>query len=415
MATPILELLDAAAAERVVVFGTPPPEGRDLDLLVHEGARAALAGVLDAEGFTRSGETWARFADCGVEAVDLVPVAGWGLPASAVAALYRDSVPLPGLERIARPAPAHAILIETRRFARGRGGLGEKARRRIDRALAEDSRAFEGARRGAGAWGVLAALVSLERVYAGDEPVRVRRGVGGAIRALARIRRGTVVAFSGLDGAGKSTQAQSLAETLDALGVACDVVWSPLGQSAVLDLVGRPAKRAVSLLRFGRFRAVAERSRTGSLMTVRQEGPSEGAGIVRQLWATFVALVNAFEQRTAVSRALLAGSVVVLDRQALDAVVRMRFLYGDAAALPLQRALIRLVAPKPRFAYYLAIRPETSLARKSDHWDESALRSHAGLYEQEAAGFDVRRVDGERPTDQICAEVALEVWLGVST
>lgn len=173
---------------------------------------------------------------------------------------------------------------------------------------------------------------------------------------MPRPRRGLTISFSGLDGAGKSSQSEALAATLEQLGHEAVVVWSPIG-SPLLDLVGKPAKALLRRLRFGRFRDLAERSASGSVMSTG----SGGGGTVA--WATFVAVASALEQRRAAARHLVRGHVVIYDRHALDAVVRLRVLYGEAGASRATRLLIHLVSPPTRLAYFLDIRAETSLAR----------------------------------------------------
>ena len=46
-----VELIDRATPEPVLVIGSLPPGGRDLDLLVHPAAERALAEALRANGF----------------------------------------------------------------------------------------------------------------------------------------------------------------------------------------------------------------------------------------------------------------------------------------------------------------------------------------------------------------------------
>jgi thymidylate kinase len=383
------QLVDSLAEGRVLVFGSPPPGGRDLDLLVRPADAETIAAGLAAEGFDRSGAAFARFRDCTVEAVDVVPAAEWAIEPAELEALYAEALPLDGFERLVRPAPHHALLVAARRFALGRGVLSGKLRARVDAALAEDPAAFETARARAAAWRAERALALLEAAHRGNAPRRVRR-------RLPRLPRTTVVAFSGLDGAGKSSQAEALVETLGRLGIDAEAVWSPLGGHPLQALVGRGARLVLR-------RAAPAPGAAGSMSDPGRR-PSAG----RTAWAAFGAVLNAVSQRAAVLRR--PGRVVVLDRQALDTIVRMRFLYGTGAA----RRLVIALAPRPRFAYFLDIRAETSLARKDDIWELADLQRHADLYGEELPRLGVRRLDGEAPREQLCAAVAREVWAALS-
>jgi thymidylate kinase len=234
-------------------------------------------------------------------------------------------------------------------------------------------------------------------------------------RALAatmpRPHRGAIVSFSGLDGAGKSSQSAALAETLDRLGHPAIVLWSPLGGGPVLNAFGKPAKRLLKRLRFGPFRELADRAATGSVMSARPgTGGTPSGGSARAAWATLVAASDAAAQRVRASRHTARGRVVVFDRHALDSVVRLRFLYGQSDAMHVRRSLVRLLAPRSDLAFLLDIRAETSRARKDDIWSLDDLQRHAELYAEEVQRLPVVRLDGERDREELCAEIARAVW-----
>jgi hypothetical protein len=56
--------VDSLIGERAVVFGSLPPAGRDLDLLLRPAAEAAPAGELPEKGFVSKRGIWARFGAC---------------------------------------------------------------------------------------------------------------------------------------------------------------------------------------------------------------------------------------------------------------------------------------------------------------------------------------------------------------
>jgi thymidylate kinase len=393
-------LIDRHAGGRVLVFGSLPPEGRDLDLLVRSAEERSLAHALPAEGFVGKGRHWALFRDCSAYGIELVPAAAWRLPQEELEALFEEARPIEGFESLVRPAPAHALLILARRVAAARAGLEPKLRARLDALAAEDARVWEQAEARAEAWAGGRALARLAAAREG------KRSRAPRLRPSRRPKRSVIVAFSGLDGAGKSTQASVLREALDRLGVEATVVWRPLGDNRVLELIGRPAKRILSSMRFGPLRGLAERSARGSVMSVPGR---EGDGIVRSAWATFVVVLNLAAQRQAAARHALRGRVVIYDRHVLDSAVRMRFLYGAAGRSRLQRLLLRTASPRADFAYLLEIPPETAAARKRD-WTLDELRRQADLYHEEAPLFGVRRLDGQRPREELCALVASDVW-----
>jgi hypothetical protein len=81
--TSAANLVDTASPGRVLVFGSPPGPGRDLDLLIRTAELTPVAEALAAAGFRSRNDEWVRFRESTAEAVDLVPAArragGWQL------------------------------------------------------------------------------------------------------------------------------------------------------------------------------------------------------------------------------------------------------------------------------------------------------------------------------------------------
>jgi thymidylate kinase len=401
------ELIDRAVEDRVLVFGSLPPAGRDLDLLARPEEEAAIASSLSRHGFARRSRQWARFEGCTAYGVEVVPAADWSLPAEELEALFAEAQPLAGSTRLVRPAPHHALLVLARRLGWAGGRFDAKLAARVSEVVAETPEAWERAAERAPAWRAERSLRLLAARHRGEAapfaavPLRLRR-------LRPRRRRRVVVALSGLDGAGKSSHAAWLRDTLVRLGVPAERAWTPLGTSVVLELVGRPAKRLLSLLRFGPVRDVAERSAGGGVMS--RPDVAGDRSVLTVVWSTFVLLLNLLAQWRAVVRCRRAR-VVIFDRHVLDSYVRLRFLYGSRGGA-LQRRLLRALAPQARFVFLLQIRPETAHERKQD-WTPRHLERQAELYRAEAAAFGARTLDAERPKDEVCREIAVEVWQGL--
>jgi thymidylate kinase len=392
----------------VLVYGSLPPQARDLDLLAQPEEEGLVARALTEAGLIpgRHGR-FAAFGGCSAFLVEIASVTSWGLPRPEDEALFAESLPVDRCEWLRRPSPGHALLILARRLAWSGGALAEKLRPRVAAVLSEDPSAWSGATERASAWGLVDALTALEELHRGG------RGAAGSTRArLPRPRAPVVVALSGLDGAGKSSHAAALRDALGKLDVPAAVVWTPLGQNRTLEVIGRPAKTLLSKLRFGPLRQLAERSASGSVFSNPSssdgDSPAERSRVT-VAWATFVAILNVLAQRRALARHALSARVVIYDRHALDSVVRMRFLYGEAGNSRLQRRLIRAAAPSPRVAYYLEVSPEAAHARKQD-WTLDQLRVQARLYEEESVAFGAQRVNAEHPRSDVCAEIASRVW-----
>ena len=425
----VAELVDGLIGERALVFGSLPPEGRDLDLLVRPGEESAISAGLAAAGYVPKGVARARFSDCSAAGVDLVPAADWALPSDEVASLFDEALPIDGLHNLVRPAPHHVLLIVARRVLHGGGVLDAKRRGYVDHALGEDRNAWAGASERARRWGATAALGLLkecyetgkqmslkERAEAIAEEMRARGVEGGraialGIRAAATKgkHRGAVVAISGLDGAGKSSQATALVAALEALGIDAAAEWTRITRNRSLDLFAAPVKWVLKL--FGRKETPPEVSDDDEPYDAGREFRRRSP-FVTQIWAIVVAVTNALTQRRVTRPHLRAGRVVVCDRYVLDSAVHLRWLYGAERKFTLQTALVRWLSPKPTSVFFLDIDPEVAYARKPD-FNLDELTEQAALYRRLHAEFDARRIDGTSDKSEICAEIAREVWLAL--
>jgi thymidylate kinase len=421
--------LDRVLADPVLVFGSLPPDGADLDLLARAAGLDSAAAALSQLGFLRRGMRWARFRACSAEAVELVPAADWVLPPGEVERLFDDARPIPGLVRLVRPAPVHVLLILARRLVHADGVLDDRRRARLDHALGEDAAAWDAARRLAPAWRAVAALEGLDRAHRHGQrmsrPDRLRAlaeeaGGGGAARAAAarvleRRRRGFVVAFSGLDGAGKSTQAEALREALGALGIESEVVWTSVIAHGSLGRLARPVKRVLALTGRGGAAPTSGPDETWS-ESAPTHRPDHGTILRRRsrlvtfAWTTVLAAANGWWQGRETRPRVRRGRVVICDRYTLDTKVHLRYEYGERRRFRFQMLLIRLLSPTARHAFLLDVAPETAHRRKGEY-EPHQLDRRARLYREECHRLGAVRLDAERSREEICAEIARAVWL----
>ena len=429
---PLAESIDRILRAPVLVFGSLPPAGRDLDLLARSNEQEVLAAWLDREGFLERGGEWVRFRECTVESLDLVPVSAWGLLGAEASELFGEALPMSLLFReiVAhqeRPTGARQAVQSVGRIAltgqrafemadEGRqiaaGPVMIKHHRsaawRVERALTALDRAYHSGR---GASRVTRASALAEWPF-GQGRTRTRAFVRGWLEArrAERRRSGRLITFSGLDGAGKSSQAEALRNALEQLGWTTAMQWvrlewTTLWENRWLGVIGWPARASLGLL------AGARRSPDGEAPpTLTPTAVRERSRFVSNIWVTVVAFAHASAQRREVRSHLRRGAIVICDRYTLDAAAHLRFRYGEQRPFRFPIGVVHRFSPRPLRSYFVDVPAETAYARKAEQYSLEELARQAQLYREEAPGLGVRKLDGQRPREELCAEIAEDVW-----
>lgn len=392
-----LSLIDGTVGERVLVFGSLPPEGRDLDLLARPVEERAIATTLTEAGFLNRSEQWVRFNGCTVEVVDLVPAASWRLPDEEVDALLQEARGLEGTRHLAEPSPHHSILILARKISEG-SELTPKRKQRLERCLRSDPSAWRIAEERAGLWHATESLQELRHRYDGRRRPRI---------SLPKPKPRMLIALSGMDGSGKSTLARNLGEMLYTLGRPTEIVWNRLAVNPSLDIVAVPIKRLLRL--FLRKKPSASEPTGGDEPIDPGTELRKRSPMLTWIWTCFVAIWNAASHRRSAEPHLLRGKVVICDRYVLDSVVNLRFDYGAGSRFSFQRRLVEWISPTPAFAFHLAVPASVAHDRKPVKFTPEELEVFEHLYEEER-NDPIVALDGTRPMEELCEEVARAIW-----
>jgi dTMP kinase len=388
----VLRLVDRSAGGRVLVYGSLPPAGRDIDLLVAGRDLDPIVSQLRQEGFIAAGGEWALFAGAGVCKVEFARVDRWRLPPAEEDALFAEAIPFADLTNVAEPSPHHTLLLLATRLSRF-DELSEKQRARVRAALQRDPDAWAVARARAADWRAETRLARLESLFRGE-------AAGPRSRRMHRPYPSRLVSFSGLDGSGKSSQAGYLRDILEQLGFDAFVVWTP-AQAISLRRLVLPIRR---LLRLGTRSGLPQRESP-------DYRPTTYPAVVAHVWTFVWVVLTALSLRRALRPHFARGRIIVCDRYALDYAVFLEYRHGEQRSFRVQRWLLRRLSPKPYAAYFLDVAPAVALGRKEDLYALPELTRQAEVYRSRCAEFGARRLDGEQPPDVLSREVATEVWL----
>jgi len=180
------------------------------------------------------------------------------------------------------------------------------------------------------------------------------------------MRKSVSVSFSGVDGAGKSTQIERLVADLSR-DHRVEVLWNPLTfwpQSALSQLPRQFRRR----LGEGRPALVERRSASTGTQVLERADVRVAGAFTTAFWLV-VGSVAAVSSAFSLRRRLRASQadIVILDRFRLDTIVKLQYWYADVPARLLARIVLRL-APAPSLELLMRVRPEDAYARKAEQW-----------------------------------------------
>lgn len=423
----IATAIDAILTAPVLVVGSPPPLGRDLDLLAVGPEYTAITEWLEGAGFLRWRQSWARFSVEGTYGVDLSSAERWASRCFSSTRLLHDAEPIPGFRHLVIPSPSTVLLLAARGMVTRRGLITAKVRARVTKALERDPEAWSSMDELARVVGMSGAARLLRRAYESPGPLPMTARLSGLagvwlhrgpmvakakvfVDARPRYVRPAVVSFSGLDGSGKSTQVRELHTSLVNLGVPTEVQWAGFK-------TGSSLRRAFPVLeRTSVLGASRVQSATNGAAMRDPLVPSAclGSPLGQHLWMYSVVALNTINLWRYVLRPRRGTKVLIFDRFSPDSAVKLDFHYGLNRGLNIirQRALFKVLSPKPNVGFLVAVPSEVAYARRQDQTPDE-LTSMARLYDDQVHRFGLQRLDGTRAADKLSRQIAMAVWQGL--
>mgnify|MGYP001368126595 CR=1 FL=1 len=206
-----------------------------------------------------------------------------------------------------------------------------------------------------------------------------------------------IIAVSGVDCSGKSTQIARLVERLDSVGRTSEVRWYRPGYSDELDTLRALLRRNSGVL------------------------PPPGAGKareqafsrpwVRSAWIAVALLDTLWTYGLKLRCASWIGRLIICDRYVWDAVLDLHLRFPNQVSLDgFVAVLLRLVCPRPRVNVLLHLSADEALDRQAKKAEpfpddrETFLKRH-GIYDGWAEDGRFSVIDSERSIEEVHDEI----------
>ncbi len=209
-------------------------------------------------------------------------------------------------------------------------------------------------------------------------------------------RRGFLIALSGVDGSGKTTQIDLLEDKLRGTEPHLLRIWSRWRPISSLPLL-------TVLLRKG----YAQVHSTSSIGFVETRIPRNGG--VAFLWCLLTQVDNFMKTALKIIVPLFLGYTIICDRYVLDMLVEGMADLGDpSTSSRLGYQLLRLL-PRPNVAFLIDVTAELAFNRKPDLPTLGHFTERVRLYQELYRTVGVRILDGEQTPQEIHGEIWRQV------
>jgi thymidylate kinase len=220
------------------------------------------------------------------------------------------------------------------------------------------------------------------------------------------MRRGLLICFTGIDGSGKTTQAELLVDWLASHKIRSIYIWSRgevLSIRRILLFLGRRVLRTTTHeINSDRNSYQIYQSRKSKLLK---------NVLIRNIWSITTTLEHIIQINWDIRSKLKAGIFIVCDRYFWDSTIDMAILNSQTPQCLSNRINFFLwkLVPHPAITFLVDVPPEEAIKRKNDIPSYDYASKRAEFYRYLAKIDAITVIDGCSSLDVIHQEIAHKV------
>lgn len=209
------------------------------------------------------------------------------------------------------------------------------------------------------------------------------------------MNKGYLIVFTGIDGSGKTTQAEMLVDVLRQSGLEVSYVWARWEQRLVRPFTKKWKRKIEKDTGHADGRAIKNKPKKQKLLS----NP-----FVRWLWLFAFFIDYGLQILFKIRFKLIWDRVLVSDRMFYDSVIDQAVNLGsnkDWLLNNLDSVWMRFLFPKPDMVFYIDCPGEVAFSRKDDAPDVEYLTDRRMLYKHLAEKYNWNIIDGTLPIQEI--------------